>query len=430
MRSWWGAELIDHRPDDAVWAVAHHPVTVGRLRAETQALARLFRVQGVRAGTTVALHGRPSLTQLWALFALWSLGAQVVQLEPGVGAADRRALLALCAPQYLVTFGAPGTGFVAECSVLVRRLPGGRPARSSHCVVQFSSGTTGRPKVVGRTSESLLVELDRWRALAGGPAEGETVAVLESTAHSFGLIGGLLHALDVGATVMFPPCPVSAAHAVLGSPRLLAGLLAADLPRLRLAVSSGEPLPADTHAAFLARFGVRVGQAYGTTETGVIAADLAGVFGPPTVGVPVPGVRTRVVGGVLEVHVPQSPYLDQDEPWTGGWMSTQDLVAVDQATGALRLLGRATTPALAEIEAALRAHRHVTDAVVFDGEPIEAHVAATEDIEPGELRRWCLRLLGADRTVPARYHVVGELPRTANGKLMRDRRQILHQRGA
>lgn len=424
MQSWWGAELIEQRRPEEIWARAKGLVTIERLRAETGRMVGLFRAHGVRGGDTVALHGVPSFTQLWSVFALWSIGVQVIYFEPTLAVPDRRTLLEMCTPQFLVTFGGAGRTFTDECSVLVRRLPGGRPARTSHCVVQFSSGTTGRPKMVGRTSESLLTELDRWRLVAGMPTAGEQVALLESTARSFGLIGGLLYALDVGATVLFPPADLAPAQVVLGAPRHFEQLLGADLPELRLAVSSGDMLPLPTYSAFLARFGVRIGQAYGTTETGVVTANLDGALGPPpTIGRAVPGVRTRVVDSVLEVHVPHSPYLTQVEPWPGGWMSTHDLVAVEPGSGAMRLHGRAASLDLARIESTLRAHRDVTEAVVFDEECIEAHVSATKDVDPGELEDWCLRLLGEQRT-PSSYHVVRELPRTANGKLLRDRHAL------
>lgn len=443
-QSWWGAELLDHGAHDGVFARVGREVTFGALRAEVGWLAQTLSSHGIRAGNTVALQGTPSFTQLWSIFALWSLGAQVLLFEPRLRRPERAALLEMCAPQFFVTFGGlyrQADIFVDQCEVLVRRMPGGQPVHSSHCVVQFSSGTTGRHKAVGRTSESLLVELDRLRTLDGMPKAGERVAVLDSVAHSFGLIGGLLYALDAGATTVFPTArtpraiaeAAALAHVVIGNPWHFDYLAsAADdvmLPDLRLAVSGGEVLPRDVYEAFARRYGVTIGQAYGTTETGIIATDLTGMFGTPTIGVPVQGVRTRVVGGVLEVHVPQSPYLcREDMPWTGGWMSTHDLVTRDPETGALRLRGRAVDTGhvhvdLLEIEAVLCAHEHVADAVVLGVDPIEAHVASPADLDQAELRAWCRQFLG-DAVAPARYHIVRELPRTANGKVIRNRAQL------
>lgn len=439
-RSWWGAELLGRHADDMVWArAADREVTFGRLRRETAWQAEVLERYGIRAGSTVALYGNASFTKLWTLFALWSLGARVVLAEPPSGPRARGVPPAARRARFSVSLG-EGRGlphdFVDECEVLVRRHSGGAPDAGGSCLVQFSSGTTGRPKAVGRSPGSLLDELGRLAALAGMPRRGERVAVLEPLTHSFGLIGGVLHGLAVGATLVLPEARTAEAavraaadaHVVLGNPHHFRALTWAEpgaLPRLRLAVSSGDALAPEIPALFRGRHGVRVGQAYGTTETGIVAADLTGRFGPAGIGTPVPGTRVRVVGGVLEVHVRESPYPDDDTPWTGGWMSTRDLVTRDPGSGALRLRGRVqgvgdTSVDLLRIESVLRAHRHITDAVVLGVGPIEAHVASSAELDGDELRSWCRRFLGG-APAPDRYHLLRELPRTAGGKAVRDR---------
>ncbi|WP_063753349.1 class I adenylate-forming enzyme family protein [Streptomyces sp. NRRL S-87] len=506
---WWGARLLAGGADGAVWArsaaAGGQSVTFGALRAETARLARTLSCHGIRPGATVALHGSPGFTHLWSVLALWSLDAQVLLLEPALSGPERAALLDLARPQYVVTLGeshGDEERFVPECEVLVRRRPGGRPAATAHRLVQFSSGTTGRPKPAGRTPGSLLTEVRRLGALPLMPRAGESVAVLEPVAHSFALIGGVLHALAVGATVVLPASAESdavteaaaSAHVVLGRPRhfgVLAGAPAGvRLERLRLAVSGGDVLPGAVAGAFARRYGVLVGQAYGTTETGIVATDLAGGHGPGALGVPVPGVRTRVVGGALQVRLAEAPDPygpvahgpsapgpsadgasaygpSADEPsvygpsvygpsahgassagdagaagpagavdaadrvWADGWLATHDLVARDPATGALRLRGRTGRAAsgadLLDIEEVLRAHRHVREAVVLGPDPVEAHVAGTAELRPAELSAWCRRFLG-ERSAPRRFHVVPELARSASGKVLRDRAR-LHERG-
>src|SRR5215471_8316817 len=59
--------------------------------------------------------------------------------------------------------------------LVVSRRPGGRPAANDCCLVQFSSGSTGEPKIVGRTPDSLLEEIDRYARVDGMPATGERV---------------------------------------------------------------------------------------------------------------------------------------------------------------------------------------------------------------------------------------------------------------
>ncbi|MGW9248639.1 class I adenylate-forming enzyme family protein [Streptomyces badius] len=441
----WPAPLssLVRRARGPVWVQAGRPgseVDATALRARTDRLAHTFRCHGIGPGSTVALHGTPSFTQLWSLFALWSLDAQVVLLEPRSGRAEREALLELCAPQYVITFGelyGREDLFVGECEVLVRRRRTGRPALTGHCLVQFSSGTTGRPKAVGRTARSLLTELERLRSLSRMPGEGERVAVLGPVAHSFSLVAGVLYALDAGATVAFPTAQTPGALAdaargaqvVMGGPRHFAALAHADerltLPDLRLAVSGGDVLDAGDAGAFARRYGVLVGQGYGTTETGMVSTDLSGAAGPGAIGTPVPGVRIRLLGGVLGVHLPESPYLYEDLPPHDGWLSTQDLVTRDPATGVLHLRGRveSLTPGGVDalrIEAVLRAHQDVTDAVVLGADPPQALVACGDGLTRTDLAAWCHRFLGPSG-VPPRFHLVPELPRTAGGKVLRDR---------
>lgn len=443
---WWGDRLLAAADPQAVWARSGGAVSFGTLREETTRLAHTLPSYGIRRGATVAVHGTPSFTQLWCVFALWSIGAQVILLEPSLHHTEREALLDLSAPQFVVTVGGRHDDedvFVPECEVLVRRRRGGMPAATPHCLVQFSSGTTGRPKAAGRTSASLLTELAQVGSLAPVPRAGEHVAVLEPVAHSFALIGGVLHALAVGATVVFPASGDDAAfaeaatrsHVVLGRPHHFAVLATAGdtrLPLLRLAVSGGDALPAETAGAFARRYGVLIGQAYGTTETGLVCADLAGEYGPGSIGVPVPGVRTRVRAGALQVHVPHCPYPYESRRWDGGgWLATHDLVSRDPATGALSLRGRdgrtASGAQLADIEAVLRAHRHVADAVVLGPDPVEAHVVGTDQLARADLSAWCRRFLG-EQAVPRRFTVVPELARSASGKVLRDRAR-LHERG-
>lgn len=452
-QSWWGAQSLVHHARGQVWAHTGRPgaaVGAPALRTETERLTRILRCYGIGPGSTVALHGTPSFTQLWSLFALWSLDAQVVLLEPRLGAAEREALLELSAPQFVITFGGPRGRedvFAGECEVLVRRRSGGRPAHGGPCLVQFSSGTTGRPKVVGRTGKSLRVELDRLRALPGMPRAGERVAVLGPPAHSFSLVAGVLHALRAGACVVFPETQAPDAlaeaarrsHVVLGGPRHFAALAYADgrlrLPDLRLAVSGGDVLDRETAGAFARRYGVLVGQGYGTTETGIVATDLTGGAGPGAIGTPVPGVRTRIVGGVLSVHLEHSPYLYEGLPGGEGWMSTQDLVTRDPATGVLYLRGRQSGHRwFAErgvdplrVESVLRAHRDVTDVVVLGADPFDVLVACGDGLTRTDLGAWCHRFLGPS-AASLRYRLVSELPRTASGKVLRDRDR-LHGRG-
>ncbi|MFF9780022.1 class I adenylate-forming enzyme family protein [Streptomyces sp. NPDC013978] len=364
---WWGAGLFARQPADAPWAQGGHRVTYGRLRTEVAGLRRLFLAHGIRPGSTVALRGTPSFSQVWSVFALWSLGAQVMLMGPWMRGRELGRLLDAARPQFHVTFGAVGPApdvFHDECEILVRRLRGGQPAVTDHCLVQFTSGSTGFAKAIGRDAPSLLVELDAFSRIGGMSQRGSRVLVLGSLAHSFNLIGGLLHNMNVGAMTVFPRSTAlpavlragirSGVDAVLGTTehfsRLAQGSRPLRMPALRRAIAGGERLDPRVYTAFSERHGVRIGQAYGTTETGIIAADPTGWFGPDAVGMIAPGLRVRLVGGELQVRLERSPYVElttapeelfqAEHEGEAGWLRTRDHARFDPDTGALRLTRR------------------------------------------------------------------------------------------
>ncbi|GAA2513556.1 class I adenylate-forming enzyme family protein [Winogradskya humida] len=448
---WLGSALTSDASDDAIWGYADRAVTFGRMRRETARTRELLTAHGIGAGNTVAVQLLPSCTLLWTVLAAWSAGAQVLLMDPRLTPAETGRLLDLCEPQFHLAVDGPVptlASFREECEIVVLPRRSGRPAETPHRLVQFSSGSTGLPKVIGRTGQSLLDELDRFAALPEMPRGGDQVLLLSSMSYSFGLIGGVLHALRHGVTLHFSGSP---------QPRDLLRLLAerrigavfgvpvhfdllsrvgrpGDLPALRLAVCGGEMLGAVVFERFERAFGVRIGQAYGMTEAGIIATDLAGRHAPPAVGLPVPGMQTRIAGGTLHVRLPEDPYLHADRTgrYEDGWLDTYDRCEAQPDSGVLEILGRSDSTVvigglnvdLTEIESVLARHPAVTEAVVVYGEAIESHVVAEPSLTKGELLAWCRDQLSPHK-VPKALHFVSKLPRTANGKAVRNR-ELLH----
>jgi acyl-coenzyme A synthetase/AMP-(fatty) acid ligase len=392
---------------------------------------------------------RPSLTYVRVLLALWSRGAQVLLVDFRATPAEYEPLAGLLRPQHVIDSDehtGPATGFEEEVPFRVRSRPSGRPAASDDRLVQFSSGSTGRPKVIGRTPASLLAELDRHAALPELPGAGDRLVLLNSLVHTMGLVTGVLHALRQGATVVLPPLPTPAevlraaretdAMAIYGVPAHFELLTRTPqvppLPALRLAVTGGERLPVEVYEEFHRRYGVRISQVYGVTETGLLAAGLHGPR-PPVLGAAVPGVETKIVDQELYVRLDRSPYVFDDQPdrYVDGWLRTFDRFAVDDATGALSILGRLDSLVtigglkvdLAEVETVLRAHPAVEEAVVLHHEVIEAYVGGEAAPGAGELIAWCRERLGAVK-IPKRFFVAPALPRNRTGKLVRDRNAI------
>jgi acyl-coenzyme A synthetase/AMP-(fatty) acid ligase len=447
--------LLDAHPGELPYLVhGEDVVSRDQFRAAVAWETEVLAGHGIGEGHKVMLQLPPSYTQVEILFALWQLGAQVMLVDHRLKPAEVDTLRALCHPQFLLstdTDGRSPIGFVPRYMVVVTRCADGRGAVTEHRLVQFSSGSTGEPKVIGRTPASLAQEIDRFGQIEGMPRRGERVLLLSSTAHSFGLIAGLLHSLAGGATVVFArrltatgilaEVEHGGVHLVFGTPfhyeLLSTAREAPALPELRAAVSGGEIMRPETAARFADRFGVAVGESYGTTESGVIAMDVSGAS-RPSVGRAAPGMELRIRDEALEVRLPDgSPYLYEPSGrrYVDGWLRTFDRAELD-ASGAVHLLGRSDSLVvvgglkldLTEVETVLRAHPGVTGAVVVHSDVIEAYVSIRDDTGPsaGELLRYCRERL-ADYKLPRTVHVLPVLPRTSNGKLVRRRDVLLAQ---
>lgn len=452
----WIADMLLRQPEDTVWAMARTEVTWGTLRSKVTELERLFEIQGIRPGSTVAVQMVPSFTYLWTVLALWSRGAQVILMDPRLTRTEVERLVNLCEPRFVVSSGSSGAVrvvFQDECEVQVEVRRSGHTAGNPHVLLQFSSGSTGYPKVIGRTADSVLAELDAFAALPGMPRQGERVLLSNSLTHSFGLIGGFLHALQVGATLVFTPnaqprtllstLVETRAEVLFGVPfhfELLTRIADWEpLPALRLAVSGGEVIRPEIYRQFHERYGVRVGQAYGMTETGIIATDLTGALEPPAVGRPVPGTEVRVRGGELQVRTGSSPYLyanDVAHRYADGWLRTHDLAGRDPDSGVLSIHGRTDSLVvigglkvdLREVELALAEHPNVTEAVVLFSGTIEAFVGVTGSTGARELQAWCRDRLSSFK-IPRRFELAPAIPRTSNGKLVRNRELLVARMG-
>jgi 3-hydroxy-4-methylanthranilate adenylyltransferase len=443
------ASLLAGRAAETDCLLAVNRMTAGGLRERVACLSGDLASRGVGAGSVVALQLPPSFTYVAALMAVWELEAQVVLLDHRLPAAERARCLSVHRPGFIVgaadAAARPGT-FREELPLSIERLAGRPEAAGGVALVQFTSGSTGVPKVIGRTFGSLAAELARWTALEGTVTSDDRVLLLSSHVHTLGLVAGILHTLRSGAALLWSqtvqPHHVLdaasrlAATAIYGVPfhyELLASTAAGGpLPGLRVAISGGEPLRPETYRRFEERYGVRIGQAYGMTEVGMIAADLVGCF-PLTAGPVAEGLEVEVAGGEVRVRVDRSPYLRplDPSPYRDGWLRTFDRGAQDPATGVLTVSGRTDSMVavgglkvdLLEVETVLREHPAVDDAVVLLDEVIEAYVATREPPAP-DLLTWCGDRL-APHKVPKRFFLGPTLPTTATGKTLRSRTELL-----
>jgi acyl-coenzyme A synthetase/AMP-(fatty) acid ligase len=419
------------------------PVSRDELRRLVAERHHALADAGLRRGGSIALCLAPSLAFIANLLASWRIGAQASLLDHRLTQYEVDVALQRLLPQVVVTAehsaGGPLRGF-AEITERVRTYPG-RPAATSHAVIQLSSGSTGPSKIIARDAANLVEEVRRYTMIDGVPGAGERIVSLASMVHVLGLVGGLLYSLHAGVNLTIPARMTAdgilSAVAADRQPTTLLGvpfhieLLAAvrqppELPQLTGMTTGGELVRPDIYAAFVDRYNVRLGNMYGMTEVGVIATDLFGALRPAVR--PAPGLTVREEGGELHVSLPASPYLgDQDpERWSDGWLHTKDAGGVDRETGLVRILGRRDSQVsigglkvdLTEVEHTIGALPDVAGVVVVHEHAIEAYLMLADGANPSAVEREITTRLAAYKR-PRRLHVVDQLPRTATGKLVR-----------
>ena len=446
----WVDEVLLAGAADDVCLHLGAPVSRGELGRLVAERHRALAHAGLRRGGSVALCLPPSLAFIANLLASWQIGAQVSLLDHRLTVFEVDVALRRLSPQAVVTSrssggGGPLRGF-SEVAERVDAYPG-QPASTGHAVIQLSSGSTGPSKIIARDAASLVEEVRRYTLIDGVPRGGERIVSLASMVHVLGLVGGLLYSLHAGVQLTIPVRTTADGilsaladseqpTTLLGVPfhiELLASVLRPPkLPQLTGMTTGGELIRPDVYAAFVNRYGVRLGNMYGMTEAGVIATDLFGDHRPAVM--PAPGITFREQDGELDLALPASPYLGEQDPgrWSDGWLHTRDAGTVDPQTGLVRVLGRRDSQVsvgglkvdLTEVEHMLAALPEVANVVVIHDHAIEAYLVLTEGAGlPTVERQITTRLAPFKR--PRRLHVVEQLPRTATGKLVRSH-AVLH----
>lgn len=442
------------------------------VRRAADALARA----GARPGACVGLHVPSGRDYVVMNYAVWKCGGCVVPVPVELSESEKREICQEIALDFVVsrqespgfagplqTGGQPtelGCGFVAAALQPVRERPAGFQEIHS-AFIRFTSGTTGTSKGVVLSHETIRDRIDAANEVLGiGP--GDRVLWLLSMSYHFAV--SIVAYLSFGAAVVLPMNQLAPAAAdalrrhrgtlIYGSPAHYAWLaaLAPDGPfgDLRLAVSTTASLEEKAAQSFHRHFGVPVSQALGLIEIGLPCVNVGFAADRyESVGRVLPAYRLRLFdiglgASIGEVAFAGKGLLDAYyEPWRtraeimpDGWFRTGDVGELD-ADGCLFLRGRSKDVINvmgmkvfpAEVESVLRGHPRVREACVFAqrharlGEVPRAQVVA-DDVADGDLGEELLRLCRdrlADYKVPDAIEFVGELRRTASGKLLRRR---------
>ena len=236
-----------------------------------------------------------------------------------------------------------------------RRQPGAATADSR--LILFTSGTEGRPKGVVLSHQAILANIDQASSVIDySPADRMLNAL--PMFHSFGLMAGTMLPILGGIELFLYPSPLHFrivpevaydfnATLMLGTPTFLAGYGKVahpyDFHRLRYLLAGGEKLRQPVRDLWLDKFGIRILEGYGVTETGpVLCLNTPLSARSGTVGKFLPGIEWRLdpvpgidSGGNLVVRGPNlmEGYLLYEQGFrpVDGWYATGDVVSVDSA---------------------------------------------------------------------------------------------------
>jgi acyl-[acyl-carrier-protein]-phospholipid O-acyltransferase/long-chain-fatty-acid--[acyl-carrier-protein] ligase len=340
-------------------------------------------------------------------------------------------------------------------------LDGTRPrvARDANdpAVILFTSGSEGTPKGVVLSHRNILANAAQALARVDVNANDRVFNVLP-VFHSFGLTGGMMMPLLAGVPIYMYPSPLhyrivpeliyqTGATILFGTDTFLTGYArsahAYDFRTLRLVLAGAEAVKDRTRQLYMERYGVRILEGYGVTETApVLAMNTPMANRPGTVGRisplmeyrldPVPGIEE---GGRLSVRGPNVMlgYLRAEnpgvlEPLADGWHDTGDIVAID-AAGFITIKGRAKRFAkiagemvsLSAVEAMASSlwPQAVSVAVsIPDQRKGERIVLLTtqKDADRAAMQRQAKATGASELAVPAVVQVVDKVPLLGSGK--------------
>lgn len=236
-------------------------------------------------------------------------------------------------------------------------------------VVLFTSGTEGAPKGVVLSHKNILANAAQCLSRIAAHGDDKVFNVLP-VFHSFGLTGGLVMPLVGGIPVYLYPSPLhyrivpelvygSNATILFGTDTFLNGYARVahpyDFHNVRLIMAGAEAVRERTRTSYMDKFGVRILEGYGVTETAPVLAmntplaNRSGTVGrlsplmearlEPVAGIPEGGrLHVRGPNVMLGYYRVENPGVL--EPPIDGWHDTGDIVSID-ADGYIKIRGRA-----------------------------------------------------------------------------------------
>ena len=333
----------------------------------------------------------------------------------------------------------------------------------------YSSGSTGAPKGTVHTQANLYWTAELYGKAVLNLRESDVVFSAAKLFFAYGLGNALSFPLSVGASVVLMaerPTPQATFKRMVdhqptvfyGAPTGYGGMLASpDLPArsavsLRLCSSAGEALPRDIGERWTAHFGCEIIDGIGSTEMlHVFLSNRPGDVRYGTTGKPVPGYEVQLRdedGSVIDGHNrigdlyiqgPSAALMywnnrgKSRDTFQGNWTKSGDKYTRDpdgyytyagRNDDMLKVSGIYVSPF--EVEATLVKHPAVLEAAVIGKNDDEGltKTKAFVVLKPGwNASEADLQAFVKEHLAPYKYprfiEFVGELPKTATGKIQR-----------
>ncbi|MFP4327776.1 MAG: AMP-binding protein [Paracoccaceae bacterium] len=494
---WPSRGFLNVLPETAgIYGIAAGEIAYGDAAAQVEALAARLEEAGYGSGHRVMLlmENRPAFF-LWFL-ALNRLGASVVPLNPDLRLAEQTYMIGHAEPVLAVALpsrcdelraAAAEAGIDMPVIVPDAALPQPREdarialreggAADREAALLYTSGTTGQPKGCVLTNTYFL-HCGRWYAGAGGlctlTESGERMITPLPIFHMNAMAVSFMAMIAVGGSLTvldrFHPrswwqsvrdSDATCLHYLGVMPSMLMGAEPAPEDRAhKVRFGFGAGVDPKLHAAFEARFGFPLVEAWAMTETGSACTICANKpprrVGESCLGRPEPAYEIRIVddagrdtggasGELLVRRAGEDPrygffagYFKNPEAtaeaWRGGWFHTGDIVRqepdgsvffVDRKKNVIRRSGE--NIAAVEVESALMRHPAIRAAGVaavpdeIRGDEVFALLVvegAADAALAEEITRWCLTQLAYFKA-PGYIAFVDALPLTATQKIQR-----------
>jgi cyclohexanecarboxylate-CoA ligase len=343
-----------------------------------------------------------------------------------------------------------------------------RPGPDQVTLLLYTSGTTGEPKGVMHTANTLMGNARSFIARVGLGAD-DTTLMASPLAHLTGFLYGMAVPIVLGGrSVLQDVWAADVAARIIQEQRVTftmastpflsdltetAALEHCDVGSLHTFLTAGAPIPRVLVQRASERLGALVISCWGMTENG--AATTTRRDDPPdkvfgTDGMALEGLEVRVVGGAGEPLPPGREgrlqargmsnfvgYLKRPELFATdaeGWFETGDLATMDE-DGYIRITGRAKDVIIrggenipvVEVEQLLHRHPAIQDVAVvaMPDARLGERGCAFATLKPGhslsftEMAGFLEEQQMARTYLPEQLEIIDEMPRTPSGKIQK-----------